>query len=48
MPENPSAITRPALGVTMPQIMLMSVDLPAPFGPSSAKISPFAIDSVTG
>jgi hypothetical protein len=30
----------PALGVTMPQTMLISVVLPAPFGPSSAKISP--------
>ena len=30
----------PALGVTMPQMMLISVVLPAPFGPSSAKISP--------
>jgi hypothetical protein len=29
------------VGVTMPQTMLISVVLPAPFGPSSAKISPF-------
>ena len=27
----------------MPQMMLMSVVLPAPFGPSNAKISPFSI-----
>jgi hypothetical protein len=36
----PSTLTVPALGVTMPQTMLMSVVLPAPLGPSSAKISP--------
>jgi hypothetical protein len=30
----------PALGLTIPQMMLISVVLPAPFGPSSAKISP--------
>ena len=28
------------VAVTMPQMMLMSVVLPAPFGPRSAKISP--------
>ena len=39
----PSAITVPLDGVTMPQTMLMSVVLPAPFGPSSAKISPLPI-----
>src|SRR3954470_12372406 len=36
----PSAISTPVLGVTMPHMMLISVVLPAPFGPSSAKISP--------
>src|SRR4030095_2207521 len=36
----PSATTVPSLGVTMPQMMLISVVLPAPLGPSSAKISP--------
>src|SRR5689334_6168255 len=36
----PSASTRPALGRTRPQMMLISVVLPAPFGPSRAKISP--------
>ena len=36
----PSTATLPALGLTMPQMMLISVVLPAPFGPSSAKISP--------
>ena len=34
---------RPAVGVTMPQTMLISVVLPAPLGPSSAKISPSRI-----
>ncbi len=29
-----------AVGLTMPQTMLISVVLPAPLGPSSAKISP--------
>ena len=29
----PSAVTRPLLAVTMPQTMLISVVLPAPFGP---------------
>ena len=29
----PSAVMLPADGVTMPQMMLMSVVLPAPFGP---------------
>ena len=36
----PSTSTSPPLGVTIPQTMLISVVLPAPFGPSSAKISP--------
>ncbi len=36
----PSAVTVPLLAVTMPQMMLISVVLPAPLGPSSAKISP--------
>src|SRR2546426_4917383 len=39
----PPTVTVPAEGVTMPQTMLMSVVLPAPFGPSSAKISPSRI-----
>ena len=30
----PSTVTRPPLGVTMPQTMEISVVLPAPFGPS--------------
>jgi hypothetical protein len=36
----PATVTEPEVGLTMPQMMLMSVVLPAPFGPSSAKISP--------
>jgi hypothetical protein len=32
--------TVPLLGRTMPHTALISVVLPAPFGPSSAKISP--------
>jgi len=36
----PPTVTRPSVGVTMPQIEPISVVLPAPFGPSSAKISP--------
>src|SRR5215813_12250451 len=36
----PSATTVPALGLTIPQTMLISVVFPAPLGPSSAKISP--------
>ena len=36
----PSTVTVPPLGLTMPQMMLISVVLPAPLGPSSAKISP--------
>ena len=35
------------VGLTMPQTMLMSVVLPAPFGPSSAKISPWRISRLT-
>ncbi len=36
----PSTVTLPLDGLTMPQMMLISVVLPAPLGPSSAKISP--------
>src|SRR6185312_4003159 len=39
----PPAVTVPLLGLTMPQMMLISVVLPAPLGPSSAKISPRSI-----
>jgi hypothetical protein len=43
----PATVTRPELGVTIPQTMLMSVVLPAPFGPSSAKISPRRMSRLT-
>ncbi len=43
----PAACTVPRLGVTMPQTMLMSVVLPAPLGPSSAKISPLRMSRST-
>ena len=45
----PPTVTLPALGLAMPQMMLISVVLPAPLGPSSAKISPrlnFKVDAV--
>src|SRR2546423_7799348 len=38
--SGPSISTLPAVAFTIPQMMLMSVVLPAPFGPRSAKISP--------
>src|SRR6478735_6635496 len=43
----PPTSTEPELGLTMPQMMLISVVLPAPFGPSSAKISPRRISRLT-
>ena len=36
----PSKMTLPATGLMRPETVFMSVDLPAPFGPSSATISP--------
>src|SRR5580765_1987501 len=39
----PATETLPSLALTIPQTMLMSVVLPAPFGPRSAKISPGSI-----
>src|ERR1700686_3564627 len=36
----PFTVTAPAVGFTIPQMMLIRVVLPAPLGPSSAKISP--------
>jgi hypothetical protein len=41
-------MTCPEEGVTRPQMMLIKVVLPAPFGPSSAKISPRAMSRSTG
>jgi ABC-type multidrug transport system ATPase subunit len=43
----PSAVTVPVLGLTMPQMMLISVVLPAPLGPSRAKISPLRMSRST-
>src|SRR5207249_4032357 len=43
----PSTATFPSLGLTMPQITPMSVVLPAPLGPSRAKISPRRISRST-
>ena len=40
-------VTVPVVGVTIPQTIEMSVVLPAPFGPSRAKISPFSISRST-
>jgi len=34
----------PAEDVTIPQIIFINVDLPAPFGPKRANISPFSIE----
>src|SRR5689334_14807026 len=45
--SKPSTATRPAVGVTSPQTMLMSVVLPAPLGPRSAKISPLEMSRLT-
>src|ERR1700683_1719540 len=38
--SRPSTCTLPDVALTMPQTMLIRVVLPAPLGPSSAKISP--------
>ena len=43
----PPTVTLPSVALTIPQMMLMSVVLPAPFGPSSAKISPRRISRST-
>ncbi|MFO0616971.1 MAG: hypothetical protein U0414_30530 [Polyangiaceae bacterium] len=43
----PSATIVPRLIVTIPQTMWISVVLPAPFGPSRAKISPRSISRST-
>src|SRR5882762_514597 len=45
--SQPPTDTVPAVGLVMPQMILMSVVLPAPFGPSSAKISPRLISRST-
>src|ERR1039458_5625139 len=43
----PSTRTCPEVIETMPQMTPISVVLPAPLGPRSAKISPFAISKLT-
>jgi hypothetical protein len=43
----PSTRTSPALRLRSPAMISTTVVLPAPFGPSSAKISPRAISSAT-
>ena len=43
----PSTVTVPPLGLTSPQMTLINVVLPAPFGPSIAKISPRRISRLT-
>src|SRR5689334_1667889 len=40
--SRPSTTTRPAVGCRWPVMRLNSVDLPAPFGPITAAISPSA------
>jgi len=45
--SRPSTSTLPELPLTMPQMMLISVVLPAPLGPSRAKISPLRISRST-
>ena len=45
--SRPSTRTSPPLRFTIPHTILMSVVFPAPFGPSSAKISPRAISRST-
>ena len=42
MMSCPSTSIRPEVIETKPQMMLMSVVLPAPLGPSNANISPFS------
>ncbi len=45
--SRPSSATVPAVGASRPEIRLSSVDLPAPFGPMMAKISPRATSKET-
>src|SRR5688500_8354446 len=45
--SSPSTFTVPAVAVTIPQTMLIRVVLPAPFGPSKAKISPLSMSRST-
>ncbi len=43
----PAYSMRPDAGLTMPEIAFSVVDLPAPFGPSSATIAPSSTASET-
>ncbi len=45
--ERPKTLTRPSSGASRPSSMSIVVDLPAPFGPSSATVSPGAIRTST-
>src|SRR4051812_8537258 len=45
--SRPPTVTLPLVAVTIPQTMLIRVVLPAPFGPSRAKISPCSISRST-
>jgi len=43
----PPTVTLPSVATARPQMMLISVVLPAPLGPSSAKISPARMSRLT-
>jgi hypothetical protein len=43
---RPSTLTSPEVGVRSPSMVSIAVDLPAPFGPSSATVSPRAISKL--
>ena len=45
--SKPQMVTEPEVFVTIPDRMLMSVDLPAPFGPSSPNMVPRGTSKVT-
>ena len=44
---SPSNTTSPESGLSSPVMTLKSVDFPAPFGPMTARISPFATERET-
>jgi hypothetical protein len=44
--SRPLSLTDPALAASSPDSARRSVDLPAPFAPTSATVSPGLIDSV--
>lgn len=45
--SQPTTVPRPPVGSRMPHSMRMVVDLPAPFGPSTPKLSPRRTSNVT-